>query len=260
MKIIISLAIFILSGFLMSGCRKEGNLNGPNNTNKREKLSSITYDFGNMDLIYNNDGSLKSVVIGSGNSPVETVLFRTNGGRYESVTSNDRIYTYYYAGNLIEKIEVRDRQEILVAQYNYLYQNNTPVEQILYVKSIQTGELVRAQKMKYIFSPQGNLIKSERFISLLNQWAPGQISTYEYDETVNYSSYVESKPYFPEHIFHKNNVTKQINTNVFGDTLKTILHTYTYSNTNKAITKKTVTTDVGTNVATSVTSYQYAWL
>ena len=249
-------SIICLLVVLAIACKKETG-NKPGQPVQKSQLTQLSFDAGELKVEYDSDGQIKKIMSASTGNNDKTYIFKHREGKYDEVTRDTTTFKYFYAGNKLSFIELRNRTGEVFTRYEYLYDGNLLAEQIKYFRHPQTGRFDPQSKIKYTYSAAGNVTKTQAFFYLLSSWAPGEIVFYEFDQKINSSAHVEAPLFLPMNFFRVNNPVKETYTSFFGDTLKTISHTYTYNGQNQPLTRRTTTLKSGHLPASTLTTYTY---
>jgi hypothetical protein len=224
----------------------------------KTKLSQVSYEFGTMDVAYNAGDLFKEYTISNNGSVVERTTVYYTGTKIDSVISNDIVYRYAYNGNQLSTIEAYPPTGEPTVKFAYVYNNNVLTERIKYGMAGQPKQWVPGIKTKYTFSAAGNLVKTQLLFWMLGSWsAAGEVVHYEYDDRENSYSYLEQDPFLPQGILMKNNPRKIVTTTFFGDTTKTVDHTYTYNQHGQPVTRQTVVKIPGAAETRSAVTFRY---
>lgn len=168
------------------------------------------------------------------------------------------VFKYSYDNNRVSSIEVSPEPGNLTERYDYVYNNNFLTERIKLVKMNNSAQLVPYSKIKYTFSTAGNVIKSQAFSWAFGGWnGAGEVITYEYDNKENTLSRFEAEPFLPENLLMKNNPVKVVHSTAFGETTKTVTHSYTYNEYQQPVSRQTVVSAV--NYGGTTTNYTVSY-
>jgi hypothetical protein len=258
MKLSKQLLSLLLLVVMAAACKKEP-VNGPVAVVEKGKLTQVDYEFGQMKIAYNSAGALKEYTISNNGRVVERWTLAHTGSRVDTVSAHGVYYTYHYTGNLLTKVVVYKDGRDPVAAFEYTYNNNLLAERIKYVAVGQPRQLTPYTKLKYTFTADGNLAKTQLIIWMLGSWsAAGEVVTYQYDDKENTYSHLELEPFVPTGLLMKNNPVKIITSSFFGDVNKTVTHNYTYNQFGQPVTRNTLITAVGAADTRSVLTFTYA--
>jgi hypothetical protein len=240
------LTAFLLLVTMAIGCKREPIIEKPVQPTKKTKLAQIASEFGKTEVMYNEDGAVKETVLSNIRGYLERAEFRYKDNKLQTLAVNGVEFKYEFENEKVSSIEVFPEPGKMTERYEYVYSNNVLAERIKLVKVDYTPEMVPYSKIKYSFSPSGNLLRTQSFSWIFRGWnGAGEVVSYEYDNKENTLSHFEAEPFLPENTLMKNNPVKIVYTTALGDTTKTIIHSYTYNQYQQPVTRQTVVSAVG---------------
>lgn len=252
------LTAFLLLIIMAVACKRENLRDDSKQPVKKTKLTQIKHEFGQIDVTYNEDGSVGETMLSNLRGYLEKGAFQYEGKQLQTLSVNGVTFKYGYENNRISSIDVFPEPGTLTERYEYVYSNNLPAERIKLVKVSNSTQMVPYSKIKYTFSPAGNLQKAQTYFWFFGGWnGAGEVVTYEYDNKENTLSHLEAEPFLPENTFMKNNPLKEVYTTALGDTTKTITHSYTYNQFQQPVSRQTVVSAV--NYGGTTTNYTISY-